>query len=208
MVMCFVWSESQHNCHDTFTSHVLSHHTMYAGGEACRTEGSDQSVLFHKRHGSKKRLLSKFCGQRNSSSSKPHISWTLKRDKLNAAIYKHQKDKLFKCPSDLELENAGKHSPRLTLYLHPYGYEEDAGKNSTVSVELSASVKSPISSSAKVHIEIKASETARGTQLKELVLECSANCRIIRGQAFLPHTLLKELECDNIDIQVSAYLLN
>ena len=182
---------------------------MYVGGETYRTEGSDQGVLFHKRRGSKKKLLSKFRGQRSSSSSSNcHISWTLKRDKLNEAIYKPRKDKLFKCPSDLELENAGKHSPRLTLYLHPYGYEEDAGKNLTLSVELSASVKSNIPSSAKIRIEIKASETARGTLLRELILERSANCRIIRSRAFLTHALLKVLECDGIDIQASAYLLN
>ena len=181
---------------------------MHAGDETYRAEGSDQGVQFHKRRGSKKKLLSKFRGQRNTSSSKSHISWTLKRDKLNEAIYKHRKDKLFKCPSDLELENAGKHSPRLTLYLHPYGYEEDAGKNLTLSVEVSASVKSNIPSSAKIRIEIKASETARGTPLQELVLENSANCRVIRSQAFLTHALLKELECDGIVIQASAYLLN
>ena len=178
------------------------------GSAAYRVEGSDQGMMFHKRRGSKKKLLSKLRRQRNSSSSNCHISWTLKRDKLNEVIYKPRKDKLFKCPNDLELENAGKHSPRLTLYLQPYGYEEDAGKHLTLSVELSASVKSNIPSSAKIRIEFKASETARGTLLRELVLEDSANFRIIRSQAFLSHALLKVLECDGIDIQASAYLLN
>lgn len=167
----------------------------------------DHSMLFRKRTGSKKRLFSKFRPFRNRSSSKSRISWSVKRDKLNEAIYKPRKEKLFKCPHILELENAGKYAPRLTLYLHPYGYEQDAGTNLTLVIELSASVKSNIPSSATIRIEVVVCESKEGLKLNEVDLECSADCRILRHKEFLSHDQLKKLECDSIDLQASARLL-
>ena len=165
-------------------------------------------MLFRKRAGSKKRLFSKFRPFRNRSSSKSSILWSVKREKLNEAIYKPRKEKLFKCPHILELENAGKYAPRLTFYLHPYGYEEDAGTNLTLVIELSASVKSNIPSSANIHIEVMACESKEGLKLNEVVLECSANCRILRNKEFLSHDQLKKLECDSIDLQASAHYIH
>lgn len=163
-------------------------------------------MLFRKRAGSKKRLLSKFHPFRNRSSSKSSISWSVKRDKLNEAIYKPRKEKFFKCPQVLELENGGKHAPTLTLYLHPYGYEEDAGTNLTLVIELSASVKSNIPSLANIQIEVTASESKDGEMLNDVALKCSADCRILRYKEFLSHHQLKNLECDSIDLQASARL--
>ena len=167
----------------------------------------DHTMLFRKRAGSKKRLLSKFRPFRNRSSSKSNIFWSVKRDKLNEAIYKPRKEKLFKCPHILELENGGKHALRLTLYLHPYGYEEDAGTNLTLVIELSASVKSNIPSSANIHIEVAACESKEGSTLNKVVLGCLADCRILRHKEFLSHDQLKNMECDSIDLQASARLL-
>ena len=127
---------------------------------------------------------------------------------MNEAIYKHRKEKRFKCPYDLELENGGKHPPRLTLYLHPYGDEEDEGNYLTLLVTLSASVKSNIPSSAKIHIVVSARESTEGNRLTDATLECSADCRIVRKKEFLSHEYLKKLECESIDLQVSARLYN
>lgn len=172
------------------------------------TDAADHGTLFRKRTGSRKRFLSKFRRFRHRSASKSSIYWSVKRDKLNEAIYKPRKEKLFKCPYGLELENGGKHAPRLTLYLHPYGYEEDAGKYLTLAVELDASVKSNIPSLAKIRVEITANESSEGTKLNEITLERSADFRILRCKAFLSHDQLKLLECENIDLQASARLLH
>ena len=134
------------------------------------------------------------------------MTWSVKRRKLNEAIYEHRKTKLFKCPQELELENGGKHSPRLTVYLHPYGYEEDAQKNLTLSVKLEASAKCLISSSAVIRMEISASESTGGRNLKHAVLECPVDSRIARYKAFLSHKELRELECDRIEFTASAKL--
>ena len=134
------------------------------------------------------------------------MSWSVKRDKLNEAIYKPYKEKHFKCPYNLELENAGKYPPRLTLYLHPYGFEEDAGKNLTLSAELTASVKSKMSSSATILINVTASESSERTKLREVTLNCPANCRIVWEKAFLSHDELKQLECEFIEFHASAKL--
>jgi hypothetical protein len=166
--------------------------------------GADCGTPFRKRLGSRKRILTKFKRFRARSSSV--IVWSVKRDKLNEAIYKHHKEKLFKCPRELELDNGGKRPPRLTLYLHPYGYEEDAQQNLTLSVTLDISVKCHIPSSAVIHIDISASESSVGSKLRKVNLECPVDTRIARCKSFLSHKELRELECDNIDIEVSARL--
>ena len=166
------------------------------------------STLFRRRASSKKGFLGKFRWLRNRSDSKSNISWSVKRDKLNEAIYKPRKNKHFKCPDELELENGGKHPAKLSLFLHPYGYEEDAGRNLTLSVEMAASVKSNIPSSARVHVEVTASESTRGTRIAEAVLENSADCRILRHKGFLSHEQLKVLECEHIEIAATATLFN
>ena len=158
---------------------------------------------FRQRLGSRKRLFGILSGTADRSLS---IAWSVKRDKLNEAIYKHQKTKYFKCPHNLELENGGKYAPRLTLYLHPYGFEEDAGKNVTLSVESVASIKSNIPSSSIFRIDIKASESSKQTKLNEVTLNCPASTRIVWEKSFLSHNTLKELECDTIDLEISAKL--
>ena len=166
----------------------------------------DQSgTVFRKRANStKRRLLGKLPRFRNRSSSL--ISWSVKRDKLNEAIYRHCREKLLKCPYELELENGGKHAPRLTLYLHPYGYESDAGNSLTLLVTLEASVKSNIPSSALILIDISVNESSERKPLNKIVLKCSGDFRITRHMSFLSHQWLKELECDSIEFQASARL--
>ena len=159
----------------------------------------EQSTVFRRRMGSGRNFLSKLRRLRARSSSISRISWPVKRDKLNEAIYRHKKDKLLKCPDELELDNGGKHSPKLTLYLHPFGYEDDAGSNLTLSIEMTASVKSNLSSSARVQIEVTVIDPTTGTKLVGPVAKAdSADCRIFRFKQFLTHTALKDLECDHI----------
>ena len=161
-------------------------------------------ALFRKRLGSRGRILSKLTRSRSRSSS--IIAWSVKRKKLNEIIYDHLKEKLFKCPQKLELEDRGKHLPRLTLYLHPYGYEDDAQNNLTLTLELDISVKCHIPSSAVIKVEVVATNGSDGTELKRDYISCSPDQRIARCKAFLSHKQLKELECETIDFRASAKL--
>ena len=136
------------------------------------------------------------------------VSWSVKRKKLNEPIYEHRKEKLLKFPQELELETGGKHPPRLTLYLHPYGYEEDAQENLTLAVTLDISVKCLISSSAMIRVEVVAKDSSSGEELKRGCIDCSADCRIARCKSFLSHRRLRELECESIDFVASAKLYN
>lgn len=209
-----------HVCNAIYTDHSCVYYyrcmmqpdilqCIYIQNDLCVAGGGiDSSSLplsFRQRPGSKRWLLGKIRRHRRAASV---MSWSVKRDKLNEAIYKHQREKYFKCPYDMELEDGGKHPPRLTLYLQPYGFEEDAGKNLTLSVELSASVKSNISSTARIVINIAASESFERRKLNEVTLECLANSRIVRAKSFLSHNDLKVLECDSIEFHASAKLYN
>ena len=164
----------------------------------------EQATLFRQRLGSRKRFFTKFTRSRDRASS--FISWSVKRRKLNEAIYDHQKDKYFKCPRQLELENWGKYPPILTLYLHPYGYEEDERQNLTLMVTLDISVKCRIASSAVIRIEIEASDSSTGEKLKRGFVDCAADCRIARCMSFMSHKELKDMECDTIEFTASAKL--
>ena len=166
--------------------------------------GSGNGTLFRKRLGSKKRLLSKFTGHRERSSSV--VSWSVKRKKLNETIYEHRRHKLLQFPRELELEDGGKHPPRLTLYLHPYGYEDDAQNNLTLTLELDISVKYHIPSYAVIKVEVVATNGSDGIELKKDYISCSPDQRIARCKAFLSHKQLKELECETIDFRASAKL--
>ena len=180
-----------------------------SGNGSAQSQSSDAQILFRKRAGSGRKLLDKLRRphRHTTTLTKSCISWVVRRDKLNEAIYKHKKDKLFKCPKELTLESGGKHSPKLTAFLQPYGFEEDVGNKVTFTVEVNASVKSNLSSQARIHVTVKVVEPERGEVLvKPVVLENSANCRILRYKGLLTHALLKRLECDNIEIQVSASL--
>lgn len=167
---------------------------------------SDKGKLFRKRPGSRKRLLKKLTGGRSNPSSS--VSWSVRRKKINEAIYEHQKDKLIKCPKKLELENGGKHPPKLTLYLHPYGYEGDAQQNLTLAIILDVSVRCNLPSSAVVYMTVTAKETTGGRQLNTAIVDCPVNARITRYQSFLSHKELRELECEGIDFTVSARLVS
>lgn len=173
--------------------------------EATTDGATYNGMLFRKRvNSTKKRLLKKISGFRNRSPS--IVTWSVKRDKLNELIYKHLKDKRLKCPYGLELENGGKYAPRLTLYVHPCGYEEDAGKSLTLLVTLEASVKSNLPSSAVIQIDISANESSQRKILNKTTLDCPGDFRIARQMSFLSHQLLKDLECESIEFQVSAKL--
>ena len=87
------------------------------------------------------------------------VTWSIKRKKLNEVIYSHKKEKLFEFPQQFELETGGKYPPRLTLYLHPYGYEEDAQENLTLTVLLDISAKCLISSLAMIRVEVVAKDS-------------------------------------------------
>ena len=198
---------------DNYCAFFYHTHTLliYTASEEEYEEGHpapEQSTVFRRRTGSGKNFLALLRRRRQRASSKSRISWPVKRDKLNEAIYRHKKGKLMKCPDELELDDGSKHSPKLTLYLHPFGYEEDAGINLTLSVEMTASVKSNLPSSAHVQIEVAVVDPVTGEDLIPPVAKVkSADHRIFRFKQFLTHSALKDLKCEQIEIRASAKLL-
>ena len=164
----------------------------------------DSSTQFRPRLRSRRRFFTKLVPLRDRSCSV--VTWSLKRSKLNKVIYEHQREKLIKCPQKLELESAGKHPPKITLYVHPYGYENDANHYLTIRVTLDISIESNIRSSAIIRVSVRACNSATGKTLKEGYTDCSVNQRFGECMSFLSHKQLKDLECDSIEFTASAKL--
>ena len=93
------------------------------------------------------------------SLSRRCISWSVKREKLNKAIYEHKENKTVECTEKLELDvgHGGNLNPKLTLILHPNGLEGDKGRHVTLEVHIDVSKKAPKHcSTAKVRFSVSA----------------------------------------------------
>ena len=90
------------------------------------------------------------------------VTWQVKRDKLNKYIYKHT-SRLLPCKAKLELipphDKVRGPLPKLYLYLHPYGAEEDENKCVTAKVVIEhPKGKYPLDSKTMIEFVVTARE--------------------------------------------------
>ena len=137
------------------------------------------------------------------------LSWQLKCDDLNDRIYKRKlKHKCITYPNKLELDvGCGRGNPKLSLRLFPYGLESDAGRNSTLEVEIIVPNKCkrlPVSATVRLHVS--AWNTRNGEALNSCKTEKFMNLRVFHIPAFITHEDLKHSNSKRIEVQASAEL--
>lgn len=150
--------------------------------------------------------------QQFSRVVRPHkeIEWQIKRSKLNKIIYE-QSDKFLTCPYKLELEGGlGASNPKLTLYVHPYGCEDDCNVSITleVGIEISTRPKAQrLDSRAEVEVGVRAENRETMAVLGKRLVKESARLNYFFIKGFLSHQELKLSHCEYIVIIVSANLI-
>ena len=139
------------------------------------------------------------------------IEWHIKRSKLNKVIYE-QTDKYMTCPFKMELDSgSGGSHPKLILYVHPYGVEEDSNKNVTLEVAIEVAARPKIQrlhSSAEVEVRVRAEDKDKK--------EVFGKCRTVREsmrfkyffiKGFIGHHELKQSHSDYVVFIISANLI-
>lgn len=190
------------------TSTLNSEDTHFSPSNSL-TKSRGASLRPHKR---KETLLSRLT-QQFSRVVRPHkeIEWPIRRSKLNKIIYE-QTDKYLTCPYKMELDGGlGNSNPKLTLYVHPYGREEDVNRSVTleVGIEISSRPKTQrLDSRAEVEVSVKAEDKERKVEFgKRLVRESlRLNYFFIRG--FMSHQELKLSHSETIVIVISTNLIS
>ncbi len=105
----------------------------------------------------------------------------------------------------------GASNPRLTLYVHPYGREEDSNENVTLEVGMDI-ISRPkgqrIDSRAKVEVNIKAGDKEKRIMFGERVVRESIRLNYFFIKGFISHQDLKQSHSEYIIITISASLIN
>lgn len=139
-----------------------------------------------------------------SKSHQRGLLWSVKRNELNKAIYKHKEKKMVECPKKLELDvgHGSSHNPKISLALHPYGLERDKQRYVTLEVRIDVSKKAPkLSSSAKVRFSVSAADGDENKQLNECVVEKDILLREFYVHEFISHEALRESRSKVIEIK-------
>ena len=136
----------------------------------------------------------------------------IKRSKVNKVVYE-QTDKFLTCPYRLELDGGlGSSNPKLTLYVHPYGLEEDSNESVTCEVRIempSRPCVQRLHSQAEVEVNIKAETKEKKEVLgRQRVVRESVRLNYFFVKGFISHQSLKQSHSDYIIITVSANLIS
>lgn len=98
-------------------------------------------------------FFSKHRGKQISSSS---FTWRVLRDDLSKPIWRHDERHCISRPHKFPLDaSLGRHNPKLSFKLYPYGESTDRGEYTTMIVRISTSDKCPpLPASSKVHVKL------------------------------------------------------
>ena len=166
---------------------------------------NDDPRKFPKRPGSGSKMsrLKKPLIRTRSKRLARDLSWTVKRNKLNKAIYEHKENKTIECTKKLELDvGHGSGNPKLSVILHPYGLEGDKRRHVTLEVHIDVSKKAPkLSSGAMIRFSVSASDTGENRQLIEVSVEKDVLLREFYVYEFISHEALKESRSETIEIK-------
>lgn len=151
--------------------------------------------------------------QQFSRVVRPHkeIEWQIKRNKLSKIIYDHS-DKFLTCPYKLELDGGlGTSNPKLTLYVHPYGCEDDCNVSITLEVRIEISTRPKaqrLDSRAEVEVNVRAEDREGRTVFGSRIVRESVRLNYFFIKGFLSHQELKLSHSDDIVILISANLVS
>ena len=132
------------------------------------------------------------------------LSWSVKRNKLNKAIYEHKENKTIECTKKLELDvgHGSSLNPKLSVILHPYGLEGDKRRYVTLEVHIDVSKKAPkLSSAAKVRFSVSATDNDEKQQLKDVTVDKDVLLREFYIHEFISHEALRESRSETIAIK-------
>lgn len=180
------------------------------GATSAKPKGSCSNIRTNK---SKDTFLSRLT-QQFLKVARPHkeIEWQIKRNKLNRIIYE-QSDKFLTCPYKLELDGGlGASNPKLTLYVHPYGCEDDCNISITleVGIEISARPKKAqrLDSRAEVEVRVRVEDRERNVTFGNRVVRESVRLNYFFIKGFLSHQELKQSHSEHVVINISANLIS
>ena len=136
------------------------------------------------------------------------IQWTIKRHKLNKAIYKHEEEKTIKCKKKIEVDIGLDRilNPSLTFILHPYGLQEDKEQNATLVVHIEASKKAPIlkdPSVVKLLLNVKAGSGSQEL-LNKADFKINLNSRTHVCFGIVSHEALRKSHSETILIEIKV----
>lgn len=148
--------------------------------------------------------------------ARPHkeIEWKIKRSKLSKIIYEQTSGKFLTCPYKLELDGGyGASNPRLTLYIHPYGREDDTNLSVTLEVGIEVSTRGPkaqrLDSRAEVEVNVRAEDRREKTVVfGQRVVRESARLNYFYIKGFFRHQDLKRSHSEHILVIFSANLIS
>lgn len=220
IVPCIYSKKHLHNynfpgsrAHSSSTLNSEENHPSLASnskGASNHSSSSSSSNLKPHVHRTKETLLSRLT-QQFSRVLRPHkeIEWQVKRSKLNKIIYE-QTDKFLTCPYKVELDGGkGVSNPKLTLYVHPYGIEEDSNENITleISIETPTRPKSQrMDSRAEVEVKVRAEDGQKKIMIRQRAIRESLRLNYFLIKGFVSHEVLKHSHSDHVAIIFSASL--
>lgn len=135
------------------------------------------------------------------------FGWKIRRDKLNAAIYGHKRDIVFRSPNPLPVPIDGFKKPiKIRFALHHNGLDKDLGVYTTLeaSVTLADSfMGQSVPSDTKLILSAGACESG-GKLLKGVTVESPLNVQTVRLLEFVSHQQLKDSASEYIFIKVGC----
>ena len=140
-----------------------------------------------------------------SSTSLTSFTWKVLRYDLIMPIWRHQPQANITHPVKLELDaNQGKHNPKLTFQIFPFGLHGDQGNAVTLAVRITTPDKCPplpLSSEIQLTLLVLDEEGVEVNRCPT-VTEKLSNISIFYIPAVITHTQLKESKYFNLEVNV------
>ena len=133
------------------------------------------------------------------------FTWKVRRCDLLKQIWRHQSQANITHPVKLELDaNQGKHNPKLTFQIYPYGLHGDEGNAVTLAVRIATPDKChplPLSSEIQLTLLVLDEEGVEVNRCPT-VTEKLRNISIFYIPAVITHTQLTESKYFNLEVNV------
>ena len=138
-------------------------------------------------------------------TSSTFFTWKVLRVDFLKQIWRHQSQANITHPVKLELDaNQGKHNPKLTFQIYPYGLHGDEGNAVTLAVRIATPDKChplPLSSEIQLTLLVLDEEGVKVNRCPT-VTEKLSNISIFYIPAVITHTQLTESEYFNLEVNV------
>ena len=158
---------------------------------------------------SKLRRRLSFLKRNARSNSTPYFSWKVAREELIKPIWRHQPNATVTRQEKLVLEtNPGKHNPKVSFILYPYGVFKDENKAVTMAVRTSISDKCPpLPPLSELRLNLTA-WGGEGAQREELSRPRSVTEKLSTSVFYVysvvTHDQLKECKCKYIHLDMEV----